>query len=359
MIVGRNKEIVINYVDCLAGPWKDDSHNLSNTSIGVSLEEMASCQESLRDQNRHVSFRALYIEKNPVAFRKLDSFLSQQPYPNIEADCWPGDYTELLGDIVNWCGDYFTFFFIDPQGWKNFVNAETLLPLLKLAKAEFLINLMYDFINRVVTVEKHAEDMTELFGEIPAFDQESSEQRQAILLSLYREKMKDHYLGRAAHVPVNKPGADRVLYYLVYLTRSAVGINTFKSEAEKMEIVQRITQQECKLRRKIESSGSGDLFGGEIETHLQQKDYPDNRYMAKRYLLDQLSECPLLIDNEKWADFLEDSDLYPRDFQVAMKELVKDGLAKNIDADVSRRRTQVIKPSWPRKSERWVLTEAI
>lgn len=356
VIVGQGKEIVINYVDCFAGPWQEEDDKLSDTSIGVSLEQMAMCQKSLEDQfARNVSFRALYIEKDSVAFGKLESFLSQQSYPNIEVKCLNGDYTELLDEIMAWCGGYFTFFFVDPTGWQKVVGAKTMLPLLNLPKAEFLINLMYDFVNRFVGLEKHSEDMLELFGEIPAFEDESPEQRQEILLTLFRTNMKNHYRGRTAYVPIEKPGKERVHYYLVYLTRHARGIDVFKTEAEGMEIVQRIAQQEYKLRRQIEQSGTMDMFGGDVEIELGRHGYSYNRYMARLYLMSQLSKEPIVIDYDKWADFLEESDLYPGDFQMAMKELVQEGLVKNFDADVSRRSKKIIKPGWPSKSERWVL----
>jgi hypothetical protein len=129
----------------------------------------------------------------------------------------------------------------------------------------------------------------------------------------------------------------------------------FKTEAEGMEIVQHITQQECRLRQQIQQSDTEDMFGDDVGVPLDNDEYSDNRMMAKKYLLDRLSKEPTLVDYEVWADFLEQSDLYPGDFQMAMKELVKDGQVKNIDADVSRRRKKIINPDWPNKSERWVL----
>ncbi len=356
MIVGQGKETVINYVDCFAGPWHEEDDSLSDTSIGVSLEQMAQCQQSLKEVfDREITFRALYIEKDPVAFSKLQTFLSQQPYTGIEAECLNGDYTELLSDIVSWCKGQFTFFFVDPMGWQNVVGAKTMMPLLRLGKAEFLINLMYDFINRFVSVERHTEDMVELFGEVPVFGGETPEERQEILLAAYRHNLRKYYQGRTAYVPIEKPGKNRVHYYLVYLTRHPRGIDVFKTEAEGMEIVQRITQQEYRLRQQLQQADSEDMFGDTVELPLQDDAYSDNRMMAKQYLLDRLSKEPILIDDETWADYLEESDLYPGDFQMAMKELVKDDLVKNMDAGVSRRRTKIIKPDWPNKSERWAL----
>ena len=356
MIVGQGKESVINYVDCFSGPWKEGDERLIDTSIGVSLEQMAKCQQSLKDSfGRETKFRALYIEKDPIAFAKLKKFLSQQPYPGIEVECLNGDYTELLGDIVSWCGGHFTFFFVDPTGWQNVVGAKTMLPLLKLEKAEFLINLMYDFINRFIGHEKHTDDMIELFGDVPVFEDEKPEARREILLALYRGNLGKYYQGRTAYVSIEKPGKSRVHYCLVYLTPHARGIDVFKTQAEGMEIVQRITQQEYRLRQQLQQSDTADMFGDDIEVPLSDDGYHDNRMMAKQYLLKRLSEEPTLIDWEVWADFLEESGLYPGDFQAAMKELVKDDRVKNIDADISRRRKNIIKPDWPKMSERWVL----
>ena len=97
------------------------------------------------------------------------------------------------------------------------------------------------------------------------------------------------------------------------------------------------------------------MFGDNVDVPLSDVEYRDNRMMAKQYLLNRLSKEPTLIDWEIWADFLEESDLYPDDLQAAMKELVKDGLVKNIDADVNRRTKKIIKPSWTKNSECWVV----
>jgi len=355
MIVGQGKETVVNYVDCFAGPWQEEDKSLSDTSIGVSLDQMARCQQSLKDTfRREVLFRALYIEKDPVAFEKLQAFLSQSDYPGIETECFNGDYTEVIPEIISWCGSHFTFFFVDPTGWQKVVGAKTMMPLLQLEKAEFLINLMYDFVNRIVGVEEHTEDMLELFGEVPIVENANPEERRAILLAMYRNNLKQHYHGRTTFVPIEKPGRSRVHYHLVYLTRHPRGIDVFKTAAEQMEIVQRIAQQECKLRRQIQQSDTADMFG-DVEGALTGEECRDNRMMAKQYLLRRLSKEPTLIDYATWADFLEESDLYPADFQAAMKELVTDGLAKNLDADVSHRTKYIMKPGWPSKSERWTL----
>ena len=353
MIVGRGKEVVINYVDCFAGPWEEKDDTLGDTSIGISLEQMDACRKYLKEKfNREVKFRALFVEKSPESFEKLQLFLSSNPYPDIETHCLRGNYTEIIDEIIGWCGGCFTFFFVDPTGWRNVVGGITMQKLLKLENVEFLINLMYDFINRFVELEKHSDDMIEIFGEKPIFKNETPEQRQEHLLTLYRKNLNHYYRGRTAFVPIKKAGRERVHYYLVYLTRHSRGIDVFKTEAQNMEIVQRVTQQKYKLRKQVEKSGTEDMFGSEVEVLPEKEEYIDNKNLAKQYLISQFSKKPVLIDIDKWAEFLEDSDLYPNDYQLAIKELAEEGLVKNIDADVSRRTKYLIKPD---KKESWVL----
>ena len=218
---------------------------------------------------------------------------------------------------------------------------------------------MYDFANRAASISKHAEDIESLVGEkIHLTGEESPDQRQDLLLTTYCKNIRTKYSegkphkARACYLPIYRPGSEKVLYFLVYFTSHPTGIKTFKETSEKMLYVQRVTQQEIRLKKKEEQRGTGDLFG--CDESLEATIGKNNKFQAKHYLEDKLSESEhLLIDIDLWADFLEDSGLYPTDFQLAMKELFQEGFVINIDADVSRRRTQFIQPKWPNKSERW------
>lgn len=361
MIIGR-RELVINYVDCFAGPWSEESPQLDDTSIGISIRIMKDAAQSLKKNfGKEVRFRALYIEKDSGAYSKLEQFLSANDHTPVEADCIYGDYTEYTDYIVKWTQGYFTFFFVDPKGWNKVISEETLSPLLKLDKTEFLINLMYDFINRAVNIEALNGHIKALLGESPSFTgSESAIQRQQWVLQRYRESVNRPYEGRTAFVPVERPGRDRVLYFLIYLTRNPVGINVFKEVAEDLNMVQRVTQAEIKLRQQVEKSPTSDLFADNTD-YIPQADAKDNRISAKSFLVKELSERPLLIDNECWACFLEETDFYPSDIQMAMKELIHEGVVTVLGKDIKnikRRRKRPIKPDWPRKSEQWMLVES-
>lgn len=359
MIIGRS-ETIVNYVDCFAGPWSEESAELEDTSIGISLQQMKQCHESLIKQfGKNIRFRALYIEKDKKAYGKLQRFLVKNHSP-IEVECIHGDYTENIEKIAQWTGGAFTFFFVDPKGWKKVISAPTLAPLLRLKKVEFLINFMYDFLNRAMNIDEHVAESAELLGKSIDFTgEESSSERQKIIVSRYREAINAEYSGRTAFVPVERPGKERILYFLIYLTRHPLGVMVFKEAAEEMLNVQRVTQFETKLRRQMEGAGTLDLFGADACCSMFTEGlHPqDNRFSAKEYLLRKLSDkTPLLLDYEQWASFLEESDLYPSDFQLALKDLLKDGRVKNLDVEnINRRTKKPAKPNWPSKSERWIL----
>jgi three-Cys-motif partner protein len=307
--------------------------------------------ELMRKFGREVKFRALFIEKNEGSFAKLTKFLSDNHYPNIETHCINSDYSKVTDEIVEWCGGHFSFLFLDAKGWD--VGMSKIRPLLQIEKCELLINLMYDFINRFVTVANHSEAMIDLFGEVPDLSNVAPEQRHQTLIDLYRNYLKIEYKGRTSYVDIEDPGKDRVLYNLIYLTRHAKGVQVFKEQSEKLNLVQRVTQMETKIRKQEDAKGMDDLFGLDHASAIAS--IKDNRRVAKSHLLKALSHGPLKIDIDCWADLLEISNLHPSDFQIAMGELLKDGLVKNIDADTSKRRTKFIQPTYANKSERWQL----
>ena len=187
---------------------------------------------------------------------------------------------------------------------------------------------------------------------VPEFTEEDTpEERQYLLLNLYRHHVNSEYKGRTSFIPVLKPGMQRILYYLVYLTRHPLGIDVFKTQAEKMAFVQKKILTKLKMEKTEKRFQTQDLFGIEESLDILQKD--NNVELAKKYLLEKLSKSQINLDYDTWADYLEESDLYPSDFQEAMKQLVRERKVENINADVSKRRSKVIRPNWLSRSETW------
>jgi three-Cys-motif partner protein len=193
MIIGRNQD-TIWYVDCFAGPWQIDDQDLElkDTSISISIQIMKRCQDTLsRVFNRHVTFKAIYVEKNNKAFHRLETYLNSLNYSNIETYPLKGDFYKLRTTILNIIGERdFTFFFIDPKGWKQVIEIPTLEPLIKRANCEFLINFMYLFINRSYSAEQFKNHMKDIFGTDPDDCSLTPDRREKYLITKYRKYLK-------------------------------------------------------------------------------------------------------------------------------------------------------------------------
>ena len=339
MIIGQH-ENRIRYVDCFAGPWKAETDDLKDTSIAISLSIMKGCHKSLRKQGKNIRFKALFIEKNIESYKRLDSFLKKESTEEVSAESLHGDFYSLRSDILRWCGnDDFTFFFIDPTGWKDVVEIDTLRPLLQRRRSEYLINFMFYSILRVHNQTIFEEHIIRIFGEIPDTNGMTPLEREKYLLYLYRAHLKkaqpdiENKKSRSAYVKILDPYKDRTKYDLVYLTRHPLGIKVFMEASEKLDLVQKFVRAKVKQEHRIDKSGQKELFPAEINIANEDKvDLSD----VKDYWLSKLSFKPKRFGIEELADMLEETDWFISDFQKAFNELISEGQVKNLDASRKR-----------------------
>ena len=343
MIIGKHEKS-ISYVDCFAGPWQEGSDELRNTSIAISLNIMQKCQEGLRQLEKNVQFRALYIEKDKERFGKLESFLTNRKEGEVDAKALHGEFYELRDDILKWCGEKdFTFFFIDPTGWKKIIEGETLFPLLQRPKSEYLITFMYDFLSRAFPQEKHKEDMREIFGKVLDTTGMTPEERETHLLGTYREHIKSILPNvggtpRTAYVKILDPHKNRTKYHLIYLTRHPMGTIVFMEESEKLDLIQKKVRAQAKQDRRVEKSGQGEFPSA--STKIKYEDNKIGLSEVKDYWLSKLSDEPKQFGVEAFADMIEETDWFISDFQIAFKELHDEGKVENLDAkNIERRKT--------------------
>src|ERR1039457_1782127 len=108
----------------------------------------------------------------------------------IHAEARNGDFVDLRSEILQWTGqDSFVFFFVDPTGWKE-IGIATLRPLLQRPHSEFLVNFMYDFINRTMSMAEWQRDMKELLGGLVELNGLDPAQREDRILKTYRSHVK-------------------------------------------------------------------------------------------------------------------------------------------------------------------------
>jgi len=338
MIIGQH-EHQIRYIDCFAGPWNTESNNLSDTSIAISLRLMKACREKLEKMGKNVRFKALFIEKDPGSYEKLDSFLKTQSTEGVSANSMCGDFYPLRSNILKWCGNEdFTFFFIDPTGWKEVVEIETLHPLLMRKHSEYLINFMFEFILRAHNQPLFERHMMEIFGQIPDTFGLSSKERETCLIELYRSQLINahgqgvHNRTRSAFVKTLDPIKDRTKYHLVYLTRHPLGITVFMEESEKLDLVQKYVRAQTKQDHRISRTGQRELFPAEAGIFCARMDLA----AVKDYWLEKLTFDPKRFGNDQLADMLEETGWFISDFQKAFNELIGEGKVKNLDAPRKR-----------------------
>lgn len=345
MIIGQSQS-VIRYVDCFSGPWNEQDENLQDTSIGISLEIMQKCYEGLKNNGKNVKCHALFIEKNKNAFEKLENYLWAHASGDVITTARNGEFYDLRGQIIDWCGqNEFTFFFIDPTGWKNVVEITTLELLLKRPNSEFLINFMYDFLLRTHTQQSFQDDMRNIFGNIPDTTGMTPKEKEAHLINLYRSRLKQiapSWGGnlRTACVPILYPLRDRTLYHLVYLTRHAKGITVFMAASEKLEIVQRLAREQAKQEKRVSHTGQYEL-DLKFDDDLNRRTSADLSEV-KTYWLTKLSSYPNRFGVEQLADMIEETGWFESDFQAAFGELASQGVVANLDDGTKRRRKKFV-----------------
>lgn len=343
MIIGQYQKN-IRYVDCFSGPWQEGSDDFQDTSIGIGLKIIQKCRERLKQMGRNVTFHALFIEKDKSSFQKLQRYLAGIPQREVSTKAMPGNFFDLRGAILEWCGqEEFTFFFIDPTGWKEIVEIPTLAPLLRRPNSEFLINFMYDFLLRTHNQELHQEDMLAIFGEIPDTDGLTPEEREERLVSLYLKHLKEILPARggrprAVTVPVLKPTIDRTLYHLVYLTRHPKGITVFMEASEKLDLVQRQTREQAKQNKREARTHQMELFQSAEGVHKQNR---GTSAEVKSYWLNRLTNFARQFGIEELADMLEETGWFESDLQAAFGELEREEKVKNLEA-TGKRRTKFV-----------------
>jgi len=341
------KEFV--YVDCFAGPWGDETDLLTGTSISISLEILSKVRKTLADVH-HIhgtKFRAIYVEEDKKRFRQLSEYLQKNCPDGIECHPLYGDYSEKQDEILRLCGDKsFAFFFIDPKGWLD-VGIPRLEKLLKRPKSEFLITFMYDFLNRAVGMTDMGRQVEEMLGTLSDEDyQEISflqpKDREEFIVRKYRKQLKAA-MGldsashpRSYHAVVKDKDKERTKYHLVYITRHHKGIVKFAEQSAKSDFFQSVVR----IQTKQNATPQRDLFSAEEEAERLGDERVD-LVEVKRYWLKQLSDQPVIFNEARLADMLEDTGWLIKDFQLAFGELLSENKVENLNVKKKRRSVYV------------------
>lgn len=346
MIIGMSQRqkgsAEICYVDCFAGPWQSDDPKLEGTSIALSLRTLADCKEKLATLGVEVRMRALFVEQDSKAFARLSVYLETEASKTVEASALQGDFVELRPDIMRWAGDRgFAFFFIDPKGWTPIV-IDSLKPLLARRQSEFLINFIYEFINRTASIAEFRDDMRRLLGREVDIEGLSPGEREQALVGAYREGLKDcvpagrpPFNARTAYVSVLHPEQQRTKYHLVYLSSHPTGIIEFMKISETVDIVQARVRMASQVDAKAKRAGMNDMFAEHAVAEADdQRVSPE---VVEQFWKEYLALGDRRINEAGFADILEKTNWLAKDLQSALRRLIDQGSLENLDAIGKRR----------------------
>lgn len=341
-IMGMTGTREIAYVDCFAGPYKDESSDIQATSIAISLDILKKVRDALAKHGKYIAMRAIYVEKKKSSYNRLKGYLDSNCPSGIKAFPIHGDYAEKTDEILQRCGNNsFVFFFVDPLGWTD-VGIPRLSKLLNRSKSEFLITFMYDHLNRFVEKAELSKQVSEMLGTLSDGDYQkiqslSPKNREEFIVQKYREQIiaamrpDGARRSRTYSVVVKDKDKERTKYHLVYGTRHWKGIIEFATQSDKTELIQRVVR----IQVKQNADPNRSLFQPEEEA----EHFDDARVdldEVKHYWLSQLSDKPVAFDEAKLADMLEETGWLISDFEAAFMALQADGKVENMDTKRKR-----------------------
>lgn len=342
MIIGQrwNK---IAYIDCFAGPWKSSTNDLSDTSPGIAIRLMASCQSQLCEKlQRQVQIRSIFVESDTERADLLDAHVQHALSNIVRPEIWRTLFEDAIPDILRWLQpDEFAFVFVDPFGWKGIIEPAVLAPFLKRAHTELLINFMWNFINLATGLAKQDNNLAAVFGDDwrDAVTR-GGEAKQRELMRRYRQKLAEMCVGhggerlRTAMLPVEYIDKKKVIFNLVYATHNATGLVVFWEEAEKTALQQARFKLQHHLDKKVEKIGQDDLFNA--DEHKDEPSMPSyDLKMAWLRRLPQIGDT-MMVDIVAMADLIEETDGLLSELQAALGGLIKDGIIENTHAKRQR-----------------------
>ena len=336
----------INYVDGFAGLWQSQDERRGDTSSGISIECMTKCIDSVQSTyRRSINFRGLYIEKSAKKYRELESFVDGKARETgIDLTAWQGPFEGHVDRIKDWCGDAFTFFFIDPMGWSQSLPS-VVAPLLSRPKSEFLIYFPTDHIKRFSGLQSLQDQMTEILGSPADLAALSSDERENTIVNLYRRTISQVASAEAgervwtAYEPIRDPARQRTKYHLVYLTKHHKGIVAFKETSENLGDLQDSVRAVHLARKLEEEKGQMSLLPPSLVPN--DPSLSDQRAISeiRKYWLSELESGPKRFGVVEIAEILDQKAWRLTDTQKALLELVNGGRIVN-EAAPNRRRSK-------------------
>lgn len=212
--LSRTRPIRLWYVDCFAGPWRNKSASLEDTSIEIGLRALEEAATTWRAAGYDIEVNAVFVESRREAFLALRTHLEQRE-GSVLTHPFHGEFGNHVDAIARRLGNDPAFIFVDPTGFKG-VAMSFIRPLVLCPVRDVLINVMFNDINRWKDDPRSflRAQMRDFFGLedddlVPGLSESD-------LFSLYRRNLKQRCgLQFAADLAVPHPTQARTWFRLV------------------------------------------------------------------------------------------------------------------------------------------------
>jgi three-Cys-motif partner protein len=323
----------ITYIDCLAGPWKSVDPELKDTSFAQAIDVLRSTRTVLQDRGKFPTLRCLFIEHDPIAFKRLKEYCVGIKDIEVSAQDW--DLTEHVQDVVSFAHQRdksFPFVFIDPTGWEQ-LEIKLIRPILALTPGEVLINLMTSWITRFISDEsKHLE---RLFGaDLKRLADLKGEEQETEVVNTYANLVRSAgHFEYVCTLPVLKPNQDAFHFYMIYGTRHMRGVEVFKETEKSVIPFMHETRAEAQQRRRFLQSGQHSLLTP--EAHYKEARFTRHQIqslgVARRELEERLRSSDSLLYDDAWAIAMQHSAVMDSDLREWLTEWKDNGLLEITD----------------------------
>lgn len=352
MILGRAGVRRLVFVDAFAGPWQSGAEDLSDTSFGISLKVLKRCAEDLEEKfNRRPEIRALWVEEDKGAFDRLSEAATKGSDSRVSVTARQGRFQDLIGYIQEFVGnDAYAFIFVDPKGYRELIEPAVLGPLLRLPRAELLINYMWSYIKYGfgrACEPGHLKNLRALYGagtdRLLEIDDPAERCREALAAYEANLKLQCGKDGRdrlrvLSYPILSTQGKRHPKYYLVHTTHSPTGLVKFAEECERAESHQQLIFQLARVRRQEAKMGVVDMFGDFVTPEARTCE-PETECWLK---LLPAPGASLQVDEGVWADLLEAGRCLPSALLGGAKELLDQGIIINESARARARRKRFV-----------------
>lgn len=315
----------ITYIDCLAGPWKSEDPNLSDTSFARAIDVIRSTKKILAERGKYPTIRCLFIERDPSAFKLLKAFCDRTTDVDVLAKNW--DFMDRIQDVVSFGRergkDSFPFVFLDPTGWEP-LQIDLIAPILRLNPGEVLINLMTSWITRFLSDE--TKQWNRLVGSdwLKLVALEGEDREDQLVRSYATSVRKTGAFEYVCTMPVMKSDQDTFHYHMIYGTRHERGVEVFKDTEKNVDTFMHETRAQAQERKRFAQTGQYSLLDPQARyrearfSRFRQK----NIELARGEVRSLLESKPAIRYADAWLTAMQYSTVTESDLRGWIDEWV-------------------------------------